>query len=109
MTVPLYTLEYYLDERGKAPFIQWLAALRDRAGVARIITRLDRVHRGNFGRVESVGAGVSELKIDYGPGYWVYFAGSGKTLILLLIGGDKSTQKRDIEMAKSYWQRYREE
>ena len=108
MTEPLYTLEYYLDERDKAPFIEWLEALRDRTGVARIIVRLDRVHIGNFGRVEPVGSGVSELKIDYGPGYRVYFAMTGKTVVLLLIGGDKSTQKRDIETAKSYWQRYKE-
>jgi len=103
MTAPLYTLEYYLDARGRSPFTEWLETLRDRAGVARIITRLDRIQIGNFGRVEPVGYGVSELKIDYGPGYRVYFAMSGTTVVLLLIGGDKSTQKRDIATAKEYW------
>lgn len=64
---------------------------------------------GNFGMVKPLGDGISELKIDHGPGYRVYYAMSGKTVVLLLVGGDKSTQKRDIETAKSYWKRQKEE
>jgi putative addiction module killer protein len=63
---------------------------------------------GNFGVVKALGDGVSELKIDYGPGYRVYYAMSGKRIILLLIGGDKATQSRDIEAAKVYWKRQKE-
>ena len=98
-----YCLEYYADEKGKEPFRDWLYGLRDRAAFARITVRLDRVELGNFGFCKSVGNGVFELKIDYGPGYRVYYAISGKTVVLLLIGGDKSTQIKDIESAKSYW------
>lgn len=76
--------------------------------MCRIRARLDRMELGNSGTVKPVGDGVSELKIDYGPGYRVYFAMSGKTVVLLLIGGDKSTQQRDIEMAKIYWKQQKE-
>jgi putative addiction module killer protein len=60
---------------------------------------------GNLGVVKALGGGVIELKIDYGPGYRVYYAMKGKTVVLLLIGGDKSTQKQDIKVAKAYWKR----
>lgn len=103
-----YCLEYYADAKGKEPFRDWLYGLRDRAAFARITVRLDRVELGNFGFCKSVGTGVFELKIDYGPGYRVYYAISGKTVVLLLLGGDKSTQSKDIEMAKSYWASHRE-
>ena len=103
-----YCLEYYADEKGKEPFRDWLYGLRDRAAFARITVRLDRVELGNFGLSKSVGNGVFELKIDYGPGYRVYYAISGKAVVLLLIGGDKSTQAKDIETAKSYWASHRE-
>ncbi|MHB1184864.1 MAG: type II toxin-antitoxin system RelE/ParE family toxin [Desulfobulbia bacterium] len=103
-----YCLEYYADEKGKEPFRDWLYGLRDRAAFARITVRLDRVELGNFGLCKSVGNGVFELKIDYGPGYRVYCAISGKTVVLLLLGGDKSTQVKDIETAKSYWASHRE-
>ena len=63
---------------------------------------------GNFGTTKPVGEGVSESKIDHGPGYRVYYAMTGKTVVLLLIGGDESTQQKDIETAKSYWERQRE-
>jgi len=103
-----YRLEYYLDDNGEAPFTQWLYSLRDKVAVYRIRVRLDRVQLGNFGTVKPIGDGVSELKIDHGPGYRVYYAMSGKTVVLLLIGGDKSTQQRDIETAKAYWKRQKE-
>jgi putative addiction module killer protein len=104
-----YRLEYYLDDNGKAPFLEWLYSLRDKMAVYRIRARLDRVELGNFGTVKSLGDGVSELKIDYGPGYRVYYAMNGKTVVLLLVGGDKSTQHKDIVTAKAYWKRQKEE
>ncbi len=81
-------------------FAEWLAGLRDRVAVSRIATRLDRMRLGNLGDVEAVGEGVSEARIHYGPGYRLYFIIRGKTLIILLTGGDKATQARDIERAK---------
>lgn len=103
-----YRLEYYADDKGQKPFRDWLYGLRDRAAFARITARLDRVELGKFGFCKGLGNGVFELKIDYGPGYRVYYAISGKTVVLLLIGGDKSTQAKDVETAKSYWASHRE-
>lgn len=108
MTDSVYQLEYYRKETGDVPFSEWLEGLRDRAAIARIRIRLGRVRLGNFGVCKPVGDGVSELKIDVGPGYRVYYAMSGTTVVLLLIGGDKSTQKKDIEAAKQYWRDYQE-
>ena len=76
-------------------------SLRDDRAKAKIAARIDRMASGNQGDVEAVGAGVSELRIDYGPGYRVYFTRRGLTLILLLCGGDKSTQAKDIRIAKA--------
>src|ERR1039457_2046906 len=109
MTETPYSLEYYLDDNGKAPFLEWLYSRRDKLAVYRIRARLDRVVLGNFGTVKPVGDGLSELKIDHGPGYRIYFAVTGKTGVLLLVGGDKSTQKRDIETAKAFWKLQKEE
>ena len=77
--------------------------------VYRIRARLDRVELGNFGTAKPLGDGVCELKIDHGPGYRIYYAMNGKTVVLLLIGGDKSTQQKDIETAKAYWKRQKED
>jgi len=98
-----YSLEYYLGDDGCAPFTEWLSTLRDRDAHARISARLNRVKLGNFGIIKALGDGVIELKIDYGPGYRVYYAMNGKTVVLLLIGGDKATQTRDVKVAKAYW------
>ena len=105
MTDTPYCLEYYLEDDGSAPFTEWLSHLRDRDAHARISARLNRVKLGNFGVIKAVGDGVIELKIDYGPGYRVYYAMNGKTVVLLLIGGDKDTQTKDIKVAKAYWKR----
>ena len=83
-----------------ATFEQWLTGLRDVNAVARIQARLDRVAVGNPGDVKPVGAGISEMGIDYGPGYRVYFMQRGRLVVVLLAGGDKSTQARDIRQAK---------
>lgn len=89
-----------IDLIRSATFDRWLSGLRDRRAVARITARMDRLAGGNPGDVEPVGEGVSELKINYGPGYRVYFIQRGAILIILLCGGDKSTQSRDIKRAK---------
>lgn len=75
-------------------------------GRARIQVRLDRLEQGNFGDSKSVGEGVRELRIDVGPGYRVHLAEDGPRIVLLLIGGDKTTQARDIQTAKRYWKDY---
>ena len=81
-------------------FDDWLQTLRDRRAVARIASRLSRAEDGNLGDVKAVGDGVSEMRIDYGPGYRLYFMQKGQVVIVLLCGGDKSTQARDIAEAK---------
>ncbi len=98
----------YVTPQGKIPFARWLESLRDLKAVVKIETRLDRLRQGNFGNCRSLGDGVSELKIDYGPGYRIYFAQAGAIVILLLCGGNKSTQIRDIRKAKEYWYDYQQ-
>lgn len=82
-------------------FDRWVSGLRDRRAVARIAARLDRLAAGNPGDVQPVGEGISEIRINYGPGYRVYFIQRGRVLVVLLCGGDKSTQDRDIRQAKA--------
>jgi len=89
-----------MEVRQTPAFSDWMAALRDHRARAKIAARIDRLAVGNPGDVRSVGKGVSELRIQYGPGYRVYFIRRGQTLIVLLCGGDKSTQTRDIKTAK---------
>lgn len=87
-------------------FDGWLTGLRDRRAKARIAARLDRLAMGNPGDVKPVGGGISELRINYGPGYRVYYMTRGKVLIVLLCGGEKSTQAADVKQAKAladYW------
>lgn len=79
----------------------WISALRDRTAAAIVSARVERLRKGLLGDVKGLGAGVSELRIDFGPGYRVYFTYRGKTLILLLCGGDKATQQSDIKLAKA--------
>jgi len=81
-------------------YLDWIDNLKDKAGQAIIAARIRRISKGNFGDCKSVGDSVSELRIDYGPGYRVYFTRRGQEIILLLCGGDKSSQSRDIETAK---------
>ena len=93
----------------RVPFEAWLRELRDARAVARILARLARVRSGNLGDCKSVGKGVSELRVDYGPGYRVYLGLQGQTLVILLCGGDKRTQERDIQVAQKYWQEFKED
>jgi putative addiction module killer protein len=81
-------------------FLKWLTKLKDRHAKAIITNHADRMESGNFGNVKSVGDGVFEKKIDYGPGYRLYYCQTGETIILLLCGGDKSNQQADINQAK---------
>jgi len=99
-------IRFYVTEDEHTPFTEWLDALRDREARARIRTRLERVAMGNFGDHRSVGGGVMELRFTLGPGYRVYYGMDGKTIVLLLCGGDKSTQQADIRRAKTYWAEY---
>ena len=82
-------------------FIQWVDGLSDPRAVAKIAARAERLASGNFGDVQPVGEGVSELRIHYGPGYRVYFVQRGAVVVILLCGGDKSSQARDIKSAKA--------
>ena len=82
-------------------FNEWLSKLKDRQAVARIAARIDRLAGGNPGDVRSVGGGVYEMRIDHGPGYRVYFRRRGELFVVLLCGGDKRTQDRDIMVAKA--------
>jgi putative addiction module killer protein len=90
-----------IEIRQTTRFATWLAGLRDERARARILKRLDRAKNGNLGDVAPVGAGVSEMRIFHGPGYRVYFVQRGSELIILLCGGDKSTQSTDIAEAKA--------
>ena len=98
---PSVSYGYHMVELFKTTeFDEWLRALRDRRAVARIVARIDRLASGNPGDVKPVGKGLSEMRIDYGPGYRVYLMHRGPIVIVLLCGGDKTTQQRDIERAK---------
>ncbi len=89
-----------IEVQESAVFSQWFEGLRDKAAQFRIAVRIRRLELGNLGDVKPVGEGISELRIAYGPGYRVYLTQRGDTLVILLVGGDKSSQARDIERAK---------
>lgn len=97
---------FYESEDGTVPCRDWLDSLEGQAIYDVVMTRLDRVERGNFGVHRGVGEGVMELVIDFGPGYRIYYGQDGKDFVILLIGGDKSSQRKDIEIAKDYWSNY---
>lgn len=100
-------LRQYQTSDGRIPASEWLGQLRDGVARARITARLDRLSAGLRGDWRSVGGGVSELRIDHGPGYRVYFAPLGASVVILLCGGDKRTQAEDIEEAHAYWKDYK--
>jgi len=89
-----------IEVRRTEEFSRWLHRLKDDIAVARIVARIRRVELGNLGDCRSVGGGVMEMRVDYGPGYRVYFARQGDAIAILLCGGDKSTQQQDIERAR---------
>ena len=98
----------YVTPLGKIPCQDWLRRLKDKTAKASVIRRIIRIELGDFGDHKRVGDGVSELRIDVGPGYRVYFGTIGKTVVVLLLAGSKSSQERDIERAKKYWRDHQE-
>ncbi|MCB1135831.1 MAG: type II toxin-antitoxin system RelE/ParE family toxin, partial [Chlamydiia bacterium] len=100
-----FELEYYATLNGKSPYEDWAKTLKKRASVdyARILARLDRVAGGNLGDAKELRDGVWELRLAFGPGYRIYYGKVGNRVILLLCGGQKRGQQRDIEKAVEYW------
>ena len=101
-------VEIYRSRNSREPFTEWLNTIRDRQTQRRIRTRLAALKSGNFGDYRSVGEGVFELRFRFGVGYRIYYGEVDNTVVLLLCGGDKSSQRRDIEQAKAYWLEYKE-
>ncbi|MDD2609100.1 MAG: type II toxin-antitoxin system RelE/ParE family toxin [Giesbergeria sp.] len=99
----MYELRHYFTPDGQDLFGRWLDGLKDRQAQARVAARLIRLNNGNFGDCKPVGDGVWELRIDWGPGYRVYYAVEGDRVILLCEGGDKRTQAADIKRAIARW------
>lgn len=98
---------HYQTVDGRRPIEEWLEALRaDKRARAAILVRIDRLERGLIGDWKAVGGGVSELRVDYGPGYRVYFGRDGMKVVILLCGGYKGTQNRDVRRARQYWSDY---
>ena len=97
----------YARSDGSEPFTEWLRGLRDGTFRNRIRQRIARLRLGNFGDARSVGDGVLELRIHFGPGFRVYFGREGAAVVILLCGGDKTSQKRDIDRAVEYWRDHR--
>lgn len=102
------TVIFYRNAAGNEPFSDWLNSLRDSVARRRILTRLRRLELGNYGDFKAIGSGVNELRFFFGAGYRVYFGEDGDTLVVLLCGGNKSSQRRDIEQAQAYWQEYKD-
>lgn len=96
-------LVYYEEESGRSPFTEWLTALRDKKAKARIAARLRQAEAGNLGDWKPVGEGVAELRIHVGAGYRVYCGQYGQHWVILLCGGDKTSQPKDIDRAKALW------
>ncbi len=96
----------YRAADGRVPYSDWLAGMDDKTA-ARVSAYVDRMKAGNFGDSKPVGDGVSELKIDFGPGYRIYFVRDGRTVIVLLCAGDKGSQKADIRKARAFAADYR--
>ena len=100
-------IRIFITQEGHAPFSDWLNNLRDIKARAKIRIKIDRLRLGNLGDHKSIGEGISELRVDYGPGYRIYFGQDGNTLIILLSGGTKKKQNQDIKLAQEYWKDYR--
>ena len=95
----------YVDAAGKSPFSKWLCGLNVQAA-AKVTTALERISDGNLSNVKPVASGVLEYRIDFGPGYRIYFGRDGNRLVILLAGGTKKRQQADIKDAKAYWTDY---
>ena len=99
-------LREFADERGRSPFAVWFNAL-DATAAAKVTVALTRLGSGNTSNIKGVGAGVFELKVNFGPGYRVYFGKDGSDIVILLGGGTKKRQQRDIEVARAHWRTYK--
>ena len=97
----------YKSAKGSEPYVKYVDSLKDREGAAKIRARVTQAELGNLGDWGSVGQGVIELRIDFGPGYRVYVGLQGKELIVLLCAGDKGSQSKDVKRAMDYWSDYR--
>ncbi len=97
---------FYQDDAGNEPFTQWIEHFSDPRTRRRILQRLVRIQSGNYGDYKSLKDGVFELRLTFGSGYRIYFGEDGDTIVVILFGGDKSTQQQDIEKAKAYWKEY---
>lgn len=106
MTDRLFELRRYQISDGRVPVSEWLEGL-DNASSGRVLAYVDRMKAGNFGNSRSVGEGVSELKINFGPGYRVYYLRNGDSIVVLLCGGDKNSQQSDVSRAQRYAVDYR--
>jgi len=102
-------VEFYKDDSGDTPFVTWLDGLRDSQTRRRILIRLRRLEQGNFGDCKSVGDGLSELRLFFGSGYRIYFGETGGSLVVILSGGDKASQTKDIKRAKALWKEHLEQ
>ena len=98
----------YLTRAGRTPVSEWISELADAHAKARIRDRIDRISQGNLGDCRSLGGGLSELRIDWGPGYRIYYAMIGRSCVLLLCAGDKRKQSSDIQRAREYFKDYKE-
>lgn len=98
----------YSNREGHTPFLEWFDALHDELAKARILARLARIRLGNLGDHKILAGGIHELRLFFGPGYRIHFAREGQTIILLLTGGSKGTQRRDIRKALEYYKDYME-
>lgn len=96
-------VEIYEDEKGNSPFTEWLDGLKDPVVKSRVLNRLMRLELGHYGDYKAISAGVKELRFHFGSGYRVYFGELNGRIIILLIGGDKGSQDKDITKAKVYW------
>lgn len=102
-------LIFYESPKGKLPFEKWLSKVNDLRAQVKVETRLNRLIKGNYGDCSPLRNGVSELRIDYGPGYRVYFGEmKNELVIVLLLGGTKKTQSKDVELAIQYWEDYKQ-
>jgi putative addiction module killer protein len=101
-----WTVEVYSNQEGKQPFTEWLNSLKDKQGADKILLRIRRIQLGNLGDHKFIADGVFELRVQFGPGYRVYFGRADNRVILILCGGDKGSQNSDIQQALQYWKDY---
>lgn len=101
-------IKIYKAQSGKEPFVDWLYSIKDNKIKNIILNRLNRIETGNIGNYKPLGDGINELKFKVGSGYRIYYAEEGNTIIILLCGGDKGTQSRDISKAKEFYKEYKE-